>query len=411
MTILMKSLSKKSLRNPDTLLLALIICMNINKYLLGGSRDAITYPVFLLFIATSFYLNRDSESKIYVAKSRNPLITIGAILLCFYALLGSIMLGPSSVKMMLKLVASFLVADAAMRLPIEKIRKTISLIIIYNLVYGIILVRNPTKTIMLMTSGTTNYLNITITLGLVFSISLCQALLMAYGLIHKKSGIIAIIILVSMVVVLSRFNARGSLLLPIVSMLAVLLLIARQKPLKLFVAITVILLIGYIGYKVYINTISEYALNRMLRLFNNTESESRLSIWSNYIEEIINRRWFLFGGGPDASIIKLGYYPHNLYLQLVGEFGIVGLLFSVVTTFSVIGKVFRYRNTIFINKNRIQLAHEETTLLCVSGLFYYFLTFMKSFSFFDAYPLFIFYAFVLKCTDEPAVLMSNEVLN
>lgn len=392
----------------DIILLTLIICMNINKYFLGGSRDYIKYPIFLLFIAVSFFLNQDSVNGIHIVKIRNPLILSATILLCLSALLGSIMLGFASLKMALKLIVSFLVAAAALLFPVEKIRKTISLIIIYNLIYGIILVHNPAKAVMLMTAGTTNYLNITITLGLVLTISLCQALLMAYGLLQKKSGIIAIIISVSMLVVLSRFNARGSILLPIVSMLAVFLLIVRQKPLKLFGVIFVVLIVGYIGFRIYINIASDYALNRMLRLFNNTESESRLSIWSNYIEEIIKRRWFLFGGGTDASKIKLGYYPHNLYLQLIGEFGIVGALYSVVTTFTIIFCVLKYRKMILFNKKGINLANEVTTIVCLSGLLYYFLTFMKSFSFFDAYPLFVFYTFVIKCIRKSAMCISEE---
>ena len=68
--------------NIDVLLLALIICMNINKFYVGGASERITYPIYLLFIVITFFLNRELKGKIFKIRYSNPALLIMSIAIC-----------------------------------------------------------------------------------------------------------------------------------------------------------------------------------------------------------------------------------------------------------------------------------------------------------------------------------------
>lgn len=397
--------------NIDVLLLALIICMNINRFYVGGASERITYPIYLLFIVITFFSNRELKGKIFIIRCSNPVLLIMSVAICCSSILGSILLGKESMQMTIKLIVSLVIAYGSSLFTTEKIKRAIVYIAIYNFIYSIILLLEPNKAVSIMRSGTMTYLNITMTLGLVLTICLCQVLMIIYGLKKDKKELFAYAFLsVFMLLVMSGFNSRGTIIIPIIAFIVVLFLVAPQKPIKIFGVIIVATLLLTIGYNIYIKNVSSYALNRMLRLFNDTDSEMRFDLWERYINEIIEHRWYIFGGGANVSRISLGYYPHNLYLQLIGEYGIIGLLFGVVGTVFIISKIIVFWKTVKRSSAEEAFCNIDVAFVCISCLVYYYLTFMKSFSLFDAYPLFIFYAFTNRCVTEICSSYSEELI-
>ena len=397
--------------NIDVLLLALIICMNINRFYVAGASNRITYPIYLLFIVITFFSNRELNGKFFKVRCSNPAVLILSITICFSSFFGSILLGKESMQMTIKLIVSLIIAYGSSLFTTDKIKRTIVYLVVYNFIYSIILLLEPDKAVSIMRSGTMTYLNITMTLGLVLTICLCQVLMIMYGLKKDKKTLFTYVFLaVFMLFVMSGFNSRGTIIIPIIAFIVVLLLVAPQKPIKIFGVIVAATVLLTIGYNIYIENASSYALNRMLRLFNDTYSEMRLGLWERYIKEIIEHHWYIFGGGANVSRISLGYYPHNLYLQLIGEYGIIGLLFGVVGTVFIISRIIIFWKIVRRNCDVDAFDNISVAFVCISCLVYYFLTFMKSFSFFDAYPLFIFYAFTNRCVTEMCSFYSDELI-
>lgn len=378
----------------ESILLALIVCMNINRYYLGTSSSNIfLYLIYGLFLVTGIIKRIKEQRKIFILRihNRDELIIVSLLIIqsFFFALIDG---NESSVELSIKLLISILVACVAFAMDIESIEKTIGYIIIYNGIYAITLVINPQRSMQQMISGTTNYLSITLTIGLTFAFALSAIVLSLYKLLSVRSGIISGGIAAFMLIILTRYNSRGSILIPIVCVPFVVFALASSKPYRIFAIALVLLGLLYIGITIYRNNVSSYVYGRMMRLFNNAESEARIDIWKNYIDEVIKRKWYIWGGGNDVSRRLLGYYPHNIYLQMIGEFGMIGLFTSIIYSFKTIKTVYGY-----LHSNNNQHLKQKGIVLfvfCYTGLIYYWLSFMKSYSFFDACPLFVFVAMV-----------------
>ena len=395
MRLFIKEQASDWLPDLDVVLLALILCMNINKYFLG-SNEYLFYSIFLLFLIVSVFKNPG----VFYVHIKNRHLWGSAILLCVSALIGSVALGFTSLVSAVKLVVTLIIAYCASKFSTENIKKTLAVVVVYTLFYSVILWSHTGRADWQTDTATQNYLNLTTVLGGVFSILLCRLLLIIYGFTPPKSVIPTVGGIVLILLGLSKFTGRGPILLPVITACCIFLILAPMKPLKLYAVILAFAIVGVLVYSVFLRNVSTYFLERMERLFKNPESELRVSLWSRYIKEILNRHWYFIGGGAEASRIKLGYYPHNLYLQLIGEFGIIGILFGIVTTFLGVQNTLRFRAYVLWSRSSANTENEETVFLCFSVMLYYFLTFMKSFSLFDAYPLFILYAFMLSSISE-----------
>lgn len=385
------------LNNINVILLSVIICMNTIRYYTGKDSNNIYYLFYAFFIiggSFAFFAEGNKLIRIRIGVSSMPSL-LSIILLVLFLLVRAPEYGIDGIQAAMKLFVSIMVALVASSLSQSKIKNLYILIIIYNLVYCAVILSSPQRATRQMIYGGMNYLNITLTIGLMLSLSLCYVLLSYYSISSRKTFFVSIAISAVALYTMTRFNSRGSILLPIISTGIILLMIAPNKPLRFLGAVLVFGGLVYFGFQIYVNNTSEYIHNRMLRLFRDTNSESRIDIWGNYIETIIDRKWWIVGGGTNASRLKLGYYPHNLYLQLIGEFGLIGLFAGAVFTIRV------FRAIVYVHKFSRRSIRENFEILTifyltVSSVLYYWFTFMKSFSFYDACPLFVFCALLIK---------------
>lgn len=381
----------------DVLLLMLIICMNVNRHYLGSDREGIYYAFYILFISVGLltcYAGGNHIEKIRITADSVPSV-IAVSLLVAFSFIRAPEHGIDGITAAAKFLVSLIIALVASTFSQNKIKKLYTLIVVYNVVYCAVILYSPQKATQLMMQRGMNYLNITLTIGLLLSLSLCYVLLSYYSLSSRKTFFVSIAISAVALYTMTRFNSRGSILLPIISTGIILLMIAPNKPLRFFGAVLAFGGLVYFGFQIYVNNTSEYIHNRMLRLFRDTNSETRIDIWGNYVKNIIDRKWWIAGGGTNASRLELGYYPHNLYLQLIGEFGLIGLFAGVAVTVRIVRAIVYVQK---FSRRSIRENFEISTIfyLTVSSVLYYWFTFMKSFSFYDACPLFVFCALLIK---------------
>lgn len=208
-----------------------------------------------------------------------------------------------------------------------------------------------------------------------------------------KSGLLGMVISLSLSVfyflILIRFAARGVLLFPPIIVLFLATLFFKYHKLKTTIFI-VILAIGLLFvFNYFMQNASDYVTGRFLRMFEDAENESRVYIWEKSISVIFDRYWFIFGGGINAFRENFGFYPHNIFIQYFGELGFLGL-FSLI--YCVVYVVKEIKSLILY----ISRCSESVTFICCfAGLLYYFFTFNKSFSIYDACPLQIMFVLTI----------------
>ena len=384
---------KKNIYSFDVILLCFIICMHVNRYISLSIFNNITVLlVYFSFVFYSMYINFK-----FTHNQRNAFIIL--ILILIYSLFYSLFIGLSSFQATLKLFISCLIAFYAYMFSIKKIYNTINIIYLYNIFYAILLLITPARANRLMATGSLNYLNITFTLGLALTISLCVFICSLYKMLNLKTAIISVLSVVIFTIVTSHFNARGSLIFPILSALIILLIISMFNFKQTLFVLPIVCIVFIICFNVYYSNSSKYIYNRMMSLFNKEDiaNNNRIIMWIRYLNEINDKNWFVLGGGPNSSRVYLGYYPHNIVLQLLGEYGILGLFVGSVSFFLILKNII-----IFLCEYRFLLRNKY---LCVvfytsfGSTLYYFFSFMKSFSLYEIYPLLIFASFIYKCTN------------
>ena len=125
--------------------------------------------------------------------------------------------------------------------------------------------------------------------------------------------------------------------------------------------------------------------DRIERLIFQFDEEPRIQVYLTFFEAI-GGRWFTgFGIGQTASAVFNGLYdhPHNFVLHFLSEFGVLGLLFVLVL----------FGQTIF--GSYAVPAHTLSTFhVCVAFVVYMAFNFLKSFSLYDSYLLFLALGFV-----------------
>src|SRR5699024_1699553 len=89
----------------------------------------------------------------------------------------------------------------------------------------------------------------------------------------------------------------------------------------------------FVGVYVWLSKVSFGAyLNELSRsLFNKNLFSGRTEIWIGVMNEVVHKPWFGYGVGVKAShITDTNLTAHNMYLQILMEFGIVGLFLFVL---------------------------------------------------------------------------------
>lgn len=378
--------------NIPTMLLAAIISMNALRFIFGFYESGIiVYSIYFAFC--SFSLLQYGIHKESINQKVN-VTTLICIVMLIYALTTSVLIGSEAEIEALKLAVLFVMIICIYLMPIEKINQSIDYVLILNLVYSLIIVTNLKSVDAYMTKGG-NYLTLTLPLALSLTIVLTKFVCnLCFGGAGKKKLILNLLFSGIYFLAIMKFSARSSFLFPFICVMVISLVVSKGNKLKLIKIYLVLALVIYIGYRFFMQNADSYTMSRMMQLFQDFESEDRFAIWKNCIEIMINKGWFIIGGGINAFVDETGFYPHNFYLQYIGEMGIVGMIFCVNITYTSCWFFFKRLREIF--EDKVGILDFTVFFEIVASLFFLFLTFMKSFSIYDGIVLYIFIAMLYK---------------
>ena len=209
-----------------------------------------------------------------------------------------------------------------------------------------------------------------------FSIFLLIDYLLNQKKIIKLNIIVFILILLKILFLLNGYGRTGLFIL--ITLFPIYIMIKKPKKLKLIFSISIVMIIILISVSApfierikttfYISqttTINEkikkdaiymsdslgYSVkyweeminkdikwkNEIIKKNEKSSLEKRFLIWKNYKESFLNKKWFGEGAGGVKKIaneqdIK---YPHNSYIYIIIEFGIIGLLLFINIFYSL----------------------------------------------------------------------------
>lgn len=374
---------KYIIRNIDVFLIVIIFSLNIIRFILNIYHTSSI--IYLIYICCIYVLYRRYAQQVYKTIKLSvgvQNILIFSLWIILYAIVSLAWHSEiDSLLAIVKYLITSIVAILCIALPSRKLKSIVNYILIINILYGIIILMNPQRVHSYM-SGDTNYLNITLTLGLSLSISLISAIFYLF-----KFNLIKIVIYILLsffyFLILIRFAARGVLIFPFIIALILIPLIGGKSYFKSFSILAVLAIIALVALSFYLSHANEYTTGRFLSMFSDTGEESRISIWKRSITSIYDKYWYILGGGVDA----LGY-PHNMFIQYLGEYGIIGVSYIIYSMF------FLWR---LYKSVRYKILEKDSILLysIFSATLYYFLTFNKSFTIYDLGPLQIMYVLTL----------------
>ena len=381
--------------NIDVILLSMVICINCIRVILGlGETTIILYGLYLLCLFELVIKNSRSFARILKKDKIVKAFLVVMSIMVLYAAISLVWI-PSNetISIFLKFVLSLMIGVYSVAMPIEKIKGTLNWIIIINVAYSIILLVMPTLADHAMGAGL-NYLNATLPLGLALTMTLIKSL----DAVSNKGGIIMSVVRIAIsglyFLALMGFVARGVMIFPPLIAVVMFLFMEKKHKYVAWLLIPVFAGVLYLFFVYYMTNASDYAMSRMTNLLESSEDEDRWDLWSKALIEMEDRLWFIVGGGLEAFRYNssIHYYPHNIFIQVIGEYGMIGIAVSIMTLWSVAKGFIKSRT-------KASQAGESVVLYCTMGAFiYYTLTFSKSFSLYDGLPLFVMIAFCLSLT-------------
>jgi O-antigen ligase len=229
--------------------------------------------------------------------------------------------------------------------------------------------------------------------------SLSLAILAALGLVSKRSKLVIIAIIPIVLAFMFHIAARGA----IVSLVCGLFFVAwaklwtRSRKWALaglsVAAVSAVLFFGsfyeYALHDRQVNAIAPDAVSRSIREIQSQDPGFRLPIWERTWDRIASEKpdRLLLGRGigtfpidegvgpPDWLLRKTegaAHYPHNVYLELLYEAGIAGLLiFCLVTLFPLIAALRSWSRLSYSAKAAVSIYVFYLTSDVISGAFAY----------------------------------------
>tara|TARA_B100000674_G_scaffold25058_1_gene17593 strand:- start:8778 stop:10106 length:1329 start_codon:yes stop_codon:yes gene_type:complete len=234
-----------------------------------------------------------------------------------------------------------------------------------------------------------------------FSIFLLIDYLFNQKKIIKLNIIVFILILLKILFLLNGYGRTGLFIL--ITLFPIYIMIKKPKKIKLILSISIISLIILISVSapfvdrikttfyisqttpsnekikkdaIYMSDSLGYSVKYWEEMINNdikwkneiikknekSSLEKRFLIWKNYKESFLNKKWFGEGAGGVKKIaneqdIK---YPHNSYIYIIIEFGIIGLLLFINIFYSLFKNYVNRRK-----KNILKFIFPILFLLCM----------------------------------------------
>lgn len=388
----------------EELLLAIILNMNAVKVVLKTTGNSLTYVFFLMFVAVSI------GQRFIIKDAKFPIdYELLFILFVFFVFAGLSTLWSEIVAIgekVLKFSLGIIIAYLAALMSEDSRLKAFQISLFISTFYGAYILFNYTGVYSaFIRSGIYNYLVITLPLGLGLSFALVIIMITDTGLWMKLCLVLSIVI---QTLALIKFAARGNLIFPIILTAGMLIYKNRRNPKLLLVSIILVAGLIWMLYFVTIKYGDELLVYRLTRLFEGGKQEKRLPLYRYYITYIFEHANYVIGQGFGAASKVLadgGFhesYPHNFILELVGENGLVGIALIIFIFVRLLQSEYRY-----LGGNISICDNEEVTnqvfAITNAGLFFYLLTYFKSYSIYDGYQLFIFVSMMLNmsnCNDD-----------
>lgn len=406
-------INSKRLTNKQTLeciLLALILNMNSIRIIFGNKIGSIiAYSIYILFVILLFI---KSIKKRYISINKNIIVISGFVIVAI-SLISLLIRGKVAyLSTWIKFLVSILIGINASTFSIKQIKITFKYIVFTGGIYSIYILNNISRLQYLIKHmpDQINYLVVTLPLG----VTLTATLIFIFYSKKLKMKIIYFISSIVLLAALFNFQARANLIFPIIITVFILLISVIKKPSNLIKLILGVL-VGVIVLRMSIQYLDvDKLILRLSRLFNETESEPRVLLYFNYWKYITEDFRWIVGIGFNESKNALSAmhmietYPHNFILEIFGELGVVGLLCCI----SIILKIYQYiisilgwmlKNLRNVNERQFIINKDEKIISCnlvISCFIFYFLTYFKSYSIYDAYQLFSITGFVVAIYTE-----------
>ena len=186
------------------------------------------------------------------------------------------------------------------------------------------------------------------------------------GVFLIKGKTVRLIMIVLILVGILLSNKRGPLVGMVISMLVVILFQGNiRNKIKIGIVVSTFLLLAYYFFVSYFPELTDAFI---LRFTDEDEVGSgRLTVWSQAFQIWLNESNPIFGGGPgfSAKLISrtewgAGLNSHSDYMDVLFQYGFLGLLLQLAYCFRIIGIICTVRN-------EEQFQHKD--MLIYSGTF------------------------------------------
>lgn len=175
----------------------------------------------------------------------------------------------------------------------------------------------------------------------------CTSFIIVFGLllynIHKsKDRILSCFMLIALIIIVVLSGSRGSLVTILLELMAYIVFLNKKHLFKMLLFIVLLFIVLLILY----NILPENIVGRF-NIFNSIKTDGgsgRLEIWKNMLTIYVNGSFIskFFGYGRESSIVLyknmtgINYTPHNLYIKILLEFGIVGLFLVIIGMINIL---------------------------------------------------------------------------
>ena len=167
-------------------------------------------------------------------------------------------------------------------------------------------------------------------------------------------AIVQAIILCAYIGCIVFIGSRGGLL-TVCAVMIVYMLLQTRKPLRTFIVLVVI---GIIGVIVFFNAVPSYITERFtLEHILQDGGSGRLTIWSNYLSYYADQMpsFWIFGAGRDVPpteiyLVEFGreYYSHNLFIKALMEGGVIGIALLIGSMVYLLRNGIKNKNGLFV---------------------------------------------------------------
>ena len=352
----------------------------LGLFLASQSIRSLTYynfiaVFFFLLLGIYFYkfIINSLVSRIHL-NNDDGVVLLSYMSLIFYAFITLYVTGFQNYIYFFELISLSLLYIAGRTINTESYIVSVRVILTIGLVHSLVLLLDRGY---IYSSGV-NYLLLSLTIGLYTCISLL------YVVFSKSKLWKTLYIFLFIIGWYALFSMQSRAIFLIVSLFSFVLpwfLLTSKNRLKVYGFGLVLLVVAISFFQdsivdIYSNSaISE----RMFELFYNFEDEPRIILYSLYFQNFTD--FFLTGygiNGTDSGVYSsmTEVHPHNFILEMISEFGLIGLLFSFIF-------IFRPMYIILMKiENNLHVITIATMYL------YYLIIFMKSFTIYDSYALF-----------------------